>query len=242
MKIPKGGATEGRERLRHFVEGRARDYAATRNDLDGTVSGLSPWIRYGALMASEVRDAVVARMGKESAAKFVSELGWRDYWHRVYVEVGERIWEDLRPSATGNPASLYSEELPPDVMAGRTGLRCMDSFVAELVASGTMHNHARMWFASWVVHWLRIKWQAGAKFFLAHLLDADIASNNLSWQWVAGTFSSKPYIFNRQNLDRFSKGRFCSGCHFRENCPFEGTYEELEARLFPRLARRVEHP
>ncbi len=239
MKIPKGGAIEGRERLGRFVDERARDYAATRNDLDGAVSGLSPWIRHGALMASEVRDFVVARLGKESAAKFVSELGWRDYWHRVYVEVGERIWDDLRPSATGNPASLYREELPPEVLKAKTGLQCMDFFVGELTESGTMHNHARMWFASWVVHWLRVKWQAGASFFLTHLLDADIASNNLSWQWVAGTFSNKPYIFNRQNIERFSKGRFCAKCDVRESCPFDATYEELERRLFP---RRIPHP
>lgn len=237
MEIPQGGAKSGRERLRRFVDGSVSSYARTRNDLDGSVSGLSPWIRHGALMMSEVRDAVVGKIGIEASAKFVSELGWRDYWQRVYVEIGDGIWRDLRPGTTGLDPSAYQDELPPEVVNATSGLACMDSFSRELVASGNMHNHARMWFASWVVHWLRVKWQAGARFFLTHLLDADIASNNLSWQWVAGTFSSKPYIFNRENLERFSGGQFCGNCAARDCCPFDATYEELEKRLFPPRGR-----
>lgn len=236
-KAFKGGFTAGRQRLREFLEGPAAEYSRTRNDLDGSVSGLSPWIRHGALTLCEVRDAVVRQIGVGAATKFVSELAWRDYWQRVYVDVGDRIWEDLMPSSAGHPASSYRQDLPAEVVSASTGLNCMDSFVRELVASGTMHNHARMWFASWIVHWLRVRWQAGARFFLAHLLDADIASNNLSWQWVAGTFSRKPYIFNRDNLDRFSGGRFCGACGMRANCPFDASYEDLESRLFPQRHR-----
>lgn len=233
MGKPQGGTTKGRERLRSFLDGPALHYAKTRNDLDGSVSGLSPWIRHGALMATEVRDAVVAQIGVDASAKFVSELAWREYWQRVYVQVGSQIWDDLKPSATGNTPDVYSQNLPDSVASGNSGLACMDSFVQELVQSGTMHNHARMWFASWVVHWLHIKWQAGARFFLRHLLDADIASNNLSWQWVAGTFSSKPYVFNRENLERFSGGRYCDSCAARARCPFEDSYENLTKKLFP---------
>ena len=233
MGKPQGGTTKGLERLRSFLDGPALQYAKTRNDLDGSVSGLSPWIRHGALMATDVRDAVVAQIGVDASAKFVSELGWREYWHRVYVEVGSQIWDDLRPSATGNAPDVYSQDLPDSVSSGNSGLACMDSFVRELVHSGTMHNHARMWFASWVVHWLHVKWQAGARFFLRHLLDADIASNNLSWQWVAGTFSSKPYVFNRENLERFSGGLYCDSCAARARCPFDDSYENLAKKLFP---------
>jgi len=64
-------------------------------------------------------------------------------------------------------------------------------------------------------------------------LDADIASNNLSWQWVAGTFSSKPYVFNRENLERFSGGLYCDSCAARARCPFDDSYENLAKKLFP---------
>jgi deoxyribodipyrimidine photo-lyase len=83
------------------------------------------------------------------------------------------------------------------------------------------------------VHWRRVRWQAGARWFLQHLLDGDPASNNLSWQWVASSFSHKPYLFNRANLERFSAGRYCVSCPLaRAGCPFEASYEALQARLF----------
>jgi deoxyribodipyrimidine photo-lyase len=99
-----------------------------------------------------------------------------------------------------------------------------------------------MWLASYVVHWRKVRWQAGARWFLRHLLDGDPASNNLSWQWVASAFSVKPYIFNRANLERFSGGRYCGDCPRAGaggasrpgGCPFESSYENLQARLFGR--------
>ena len=135
MGKPQGGTTKGLERLRSFLDGPALQYAKTRNDLDGSVTGLSPWIRHGALMATDVSDAVVAQIGVDASAKFVSELGWREYWHRVYVEVGSQIWDDLKPSATGHSPDVYSQDLPDSVSSGDSGLVCMDSFVRELVHS-----------------------------------------------------------------------------------------------------------
>jgi len=87
------------------------------------------------------------------------------------------------------------------------------------------------------VHWRRIRWQAGAQWFLRHLLDGDPASNNLSWQWVASSFSHKPYFFNRANLERYSDGRYCQDCALSaKGCPFEASYEQLEQRLFQQQA------
>jgi deoxyribodipyrimidine photo-lyase len=81
-----------------------------------------------------------------------------------------------------------------------------------------------------------VRWQAGAQWFLRHLLDGDPASNNLSWQWVASSFSHKPYFFNRGNLERYSNGSFCRSCALREQgCPFDASYEQLEAELFKPL-------
>ena len=98
---------------------------------------------------------------------------------------------------------------------------------------GYLHNHARMWLAGYVVHWRKVKWQAGARWFLQHLLDGDPASNNLSWQWVASTYSHKPYFYNRENVEKYSDGKYCAECPLYGRCDFEGSYPSLEKRLFP---------
>jgi deoxyribodipyrimidine photo-lyase len=211
-------------------------YARSRNFLDGANTGLSPYLRHGVLTLAEVRDAALARVAQPlEAEKLISELGWRDYWQRLYVQWGEGIWRDREPIKTGFAAASYASELPPELLAATTGLNCMDSFSRQLQQTGWLHNHARMWVNAYVVHWLRVRWQAGARWFLEHLLDGDPASNNLSWQWGASTFSNKPYFFNRENLERFTNGSLCAQCALRTRCPLEGTYEALETRLFPKL-------
>jgi deoxyribodipyrimidine photo-lyase len=108
----------------------------------------------------------------------------------------------------------------------------MDGFRNELVTHGWLHNHARMWMAAYLVHWRRVHWRAGANWFLEHLLDGDPASNHLSWQWVASSFSHKPYFFNRENLERYSNGLYCQDCPSNKSCPFDRSYEQLEQQLF----------
>ena len=213
-------------------------YGRSRNHLDGAVTRLSPHIRHGALSLVEVREAVfvwLERSGQPpvAAQKLINELGWRDYWQRLWRQLGDGIWRDQEPLKTGHAPERYTAALPADLLEARTGLACMDGFATELIHTGWLHNHARMWLAAYVVHWRRIQWQAGARWFLQHLLDGDPASNNLSWQWVASSFSSKPYIFNRENLERFSSGRFCRDCALAgAGCPFEASYDELQGRLF----------
>ncbi|MFM7636006.1 MAG: FAD-binding domain-containing protein [Cyanobacteriota bacterium] len=250
-------------------------YAATRNHLDGAVTRLSPYIRHGVLTLAEVREAVFDRLrqlqpppsaaqgdllGTEGEAqgwspaqrrvgeKLINELGWRDYWQRLWLQLGDGIWEDREPLKTGHRPDSYAPELPGDLASAATGLACIDGFASELMDTGWLHNHARMWLASYVVHWRRVRWQAGARWFLSHLLDGDPASNNLSWQWVASSFSHKPYLFNRANLERFSSQRYCQGCPKAqgggatspEGCPFETSYEHLQARLFRPMGWRSE--
>ncbi len=211
-------------------------YAATRNHLHGAVTKLSAYLRHGVLTLEEVRRVALQRAGAK-AEKLVQELAWRDYWQRVYERIGDGVWKDRESYKTGWRPADYQAKLPADIAAGGTGLECMDSFARELRTTGYLHNHARMWVAAYVVHWRRVRWQAGAAWFLEHLLDGDPASNNLSWQWVASTFAPKPYYFNRNNLEQFTDGKYCRDCpHYRSGCPFEATYDELQARLFPRAA------
>ena len=208
-------------------------YARSRNHVDGAVSRLSPWIRHGVLSLAEVRDAALARVARpEDAEKFVAELGWRDYWRQVQAALGDRIRSDIEPPARTwrRPTALAA--VPDDVLEARTGMACIDAFVRSLHATGWLQNHERMWLASWLVHGRGVHWLAGADWFLTHLLDGDPASNHLSWQWVAGTFSAKPYLFNRENLEQFTSGRHCSDCPLLGRCDVEGSYEAIDARVF----------
>jgi len=208
-------------------------YRASRNYLDGDVTRLSPYLRHGILTLKQVKETAFSKVKDPlQVTKFVTELAWRDYWQRLYSSIGNGVWQDREESKTGWPPSAYAESLPPDLTSGQTGLACIDAFTQELRTTGYLHNHARMWFAAYVVHFRRLSWKAGALFFLSHLLDGDPASNNLSWQWVASTFAHKPYFFNRENLEKYTKGRYCKSCPKRGHCDFEGSYEELSEKLF----------
>jgi deoxyribodipyrimidine photo-lyase len=93
-------------------------------------------------------------------------------------------------------------------LAGRTGIEGFDDWARELVTTGYLHNHARMWFASIWVFTLRLPWELGAAFFYEHLLDGDVASNTLSWRWVAGLQTpGKTYVARADNIAHYTDGR-----------------------------------
>jgi deoxyribodipyrimidine photo-lyase len=210
-------------------------YTKSRNFFTGAVTRLSPYLRYGVLSLAEVKKYVMQKVKQpDEATKLINELGWRDYWQRLYGKLKDGIWSDREDYKTGHTPKDYTSELPEDLKAGTTGRVCIDSFSRDLREIGYLHNHARLWLAAYMVHWRRIRWQTGAKWFLEHLLDGDPASNNMSWQWVASTFSHKPYFFNRENLERYTEGVYCRQCPLYGHCDFEGSYEELEQRLFPK--------
>ncbi len=237
----RGGRAAAEAQLQRLQAGKT--YEKTRNDLNGTVSRLSPYIRHGVLSLAEVRDFVLQQVNHpEDAEKFINELAVREYWQRVYAQIGDGIWDDCEDYKTGFDAEEYANEIPVDIQIGKTGLACIDAFIAELYTTGYLHNHARMWLAAYLIHWRKIRWQSGAVWFLTHLLDGDPASNNLSWQWVASTFSSKPYYFNRENLERFSAGVYCQNCPLYGQCDFEGSYETLAANLFPNVDLQPAQP
>lgn len=228
-----GGRVMAEKRLR--VSKFGVEYAQTRGHFTGNVTRLSPYIRHGVLSLAEVRDMALSQVSRlEDVEKFVNELAWRDYWQRVYAQMGDKIWQDLEPYKTGFSASDYADELPYDIRHGDTGVRFIDDLCKELFEQGYLHNHGRMWLSAYIVHWRRVKWQAGARWFLEHLVDGDPASNNLSWQWVASTYSHKPYFYNWDNVIRFT-GKKYAALNFRllGNEAFVGTYEQIAKRLFP---------
>lgn len=181
---------------------RPNDYARSRNALEGAVTGLSPYITHSLVSVPEVLAAVNAQHALDMQHKFVFELGWREYFRHVWKFRGTGIMDSLHDGPL--PETRYAKSLPMDIRQAATGVPVIDRAVRTLYDKGYLHNHARMWLASYVVHIRKVHWRAGADWLYAHLLDGDLASNHLSWQWVAGTGSSKPYLFNADNVARFA--------------------------------------
>ena len=177
-------------------------YARTRNALDGAVTGLSPYITHGFVTLTDVLAGVATHNTLDMQHKFVFELGWRAYFRHVWQHRGEGILRSLHEGPL--PDDAYAIELPADIRQGCTGVPVVDEAVRTLYATGMLHNHARMWLASYVVHVRKVHWRAGADWLYGHLLDGDLASNHLSWQWVAGTGSHKRYLFNADNVARYA--------------------------------------
>ena len=181
-------------------------YARSRNSLDGAVTRLSPYITHGLVSPTAVAAAVAQRHSLTPQHKLVQELGWRAFFHHVANHRGAGILQSLHAGA--KPDADYLPQLPDDIRQARSGVPAIDMAVRTLYASGWLHNHARMWLASYVVHVRGVHWRAGADWLLAHLVDGDRASNHLSWQWIAGTASHKPYLFNADNVARYAGAGF----------------------------------
>ncbi len=203
-------------------------YARSRNALEGAVTRLSPYLTHGLLSLAEVYRLINARHPLDAQHKLVFELGWRAYYRHVWAHVGDGIHQSLRPGLL--PDEVYSQTIPKDITEARTGIPAIDMAVRSLYETGYVHNHARMWLASYVVHLRKVHWHVGAQWMLGHLLDGDLASNHLSWQWVAGTGSSKPYLFNAENVAKYAPADWHS----------PGTVIDTSYETLDRLARSAQ--
>ncbi|MCX7839683.1 MAG: DNA photolyase family protein [Anaerolineae bacterium] len=200
-RFARGGESEGQKLARAFFH-RAdglRAYRDTRDFLarDAT-SHLSPHLHFGTVSVRElVRAAREADAGKQGKA-WIDELVWREFyahvlWHFPYAARGafKREYDNI---AWENDAQKFAAWC-----AGRTGYPIVDAGMRQLNATGWMHNRARMIVASFLTKDLLIDWRWGEKYFLQHLIDGDMASNNGGWQWSAGTGTdAQPFfrIFN----------------------------------------------
>ncbi|HXC59689.1 MAG TPA: deoxyribodipyrimidine photo-lyase [Steroidobacteraceae bacterium] len=188
------GEAAARKVLRRFVEQQLPQYAQQRDQPDlTTTSQLSPYLHHGELSARQVWTAVLKageRQGMKPQAvrtgKFCAELIWREFATQQLV---------LHPSLPDRPRSPQFERLPwrDDAREfrawtqGRTGIPIVDAGMRELWHTGWMHNRVRMITASFLVKNLLQDWRTGERWFWDTLVDADLASNALNWQWVAGT-------------------------------------------------------
>ncbi len=180
----------------------AARYAQTRNHLNGAVSELSPYLTHGLIRLPQALSELPAGPDLPIGHKWLAELGWREFFRHVWDHAGDAILRPMRPGVL--PESAYAPDIPADVLEGRTGTPVIDQAVRTLYTQGMLHNHARMWLASYLIHVRRVHWKTGADWMVSHLIDGDLASNHLSWQWIAGTFSIKPYLFNAGNVARFA--------------------------------------
>jgi deoxyribodipyrimidine photo-lyase len=203
-------------RLKRFVPLAGRDYARLRNyDLpsDGHphVSRLSPYLRHRVLTEAEVVEAVLGRHSQAAVEKFIQEVFWRSYW-KGWLELRPSVWADYRRGLDRALAEVARDaELARNVAraeAGETDIAAFNAWMSELIETGYLHNHARMWMASIWIFTLGLPWQIGADLFLRHLLDGDPASNTLSWRWVAGLQTQgKHYIARSSNIAKYTDGR-----------------------------------
>lgn len=205
----------GLARLHDFAPAAGRQYAAERNHDRGpheqpAVSQLSPYLRHRLITEEEVVSHVLAEHSLSAAEKFVQEVYWRTYW-KGWLEQRPSVFTRYEHGAVTARDGLGEdgEALLAAAEAGRAGIEGFDDWARQLVDTGYLHNHARMWFASIWIFTLHLPWQLGAEFFLAHLLDGDPASNTLSWRWVAGLQTrGKTYLATADNIARYTDGRF----------------------------------
>ena len=212
-----GTRAAGLAAMQAFVPGMGLRYAQGRNYDKGRgnhtdVSMLSPYLRRRLITEREVVAAAIDAHGRDEASKFIEEVIWRGYY-KGWLERRPQVWDAYSADLDADLASLKRDRrLRRDIEraeTGQTGLDYFDSWAQELVATGYLHNHARMWFASIWIFTLELPWRLGADFFYRHLLDGDAAANTLNWRWAAGLHTrGKPYPATRQNIATFTNGRF----------------------------------
>ncbi len=178
------GETAARARMNAWFGDGLGAYHHRHDDLaaDAT-SHLSPYLHLGFLSAAELVAKAADQPGPGSDA-FVRQLAWRDFHHQLLAARPAAAWQDYRPRADRWTEDDSAAEA---WQAGRTGYPLVDAGMRQLAATGWMHNRARLVAGSFLTKTLHLDWRLGARHFLDHLLDGDLANNNLNWQWVAGT-------------------------------------------------------
>lgn len=192
--------TDYKEIIQRIAKINPVKYGSTRNYINGAVTYLSPYISRGVIATKQVFEAVLKR-GYHPAQieKFIQELAWRDYWQQVWIAKGDAINADLKREQT----SVSNYEIPQAIIKAKTGIEAIDKAILEFYKTGYLHNHIRMYIAAISCNIGQSHWKHPAQWMYYHLLDADWASNALSWQWVAGSNSNKKYVANQDNINKY---------------------------------------
>jgi deoxyribodipyrimidine photo-lyase len=175
-------------------------YGQTRNYLKGKVTYLSPYISRGVISTKQILERIISKGYKlYEIESFVKELLWRDYFQRVWQHLGDQIFTDIN----NQQRPVVSRHIPTNLLHANTGIEGIDTSIKSLYETGYVHNHCRMYTAMLTTNLAHTHWLEPANWYYYHLLDGDLASNHLSWQWVCGAFSSKKYIANQENINKY---------------------------------------
>ena len=198
------GETGAHGRLKAFLDSGLKGYGTKRDRPDlPHVSRLSPHLHHGEISPRQIWWATHRRTDRDEsltkdAEKFLSEVGWREFSYNLLFHFPDLPEKNLRDQFDGYPWRTSEADLKA-WRTGMTGYPMVDAGMRELWATGYMHNRVRMIAASFLIKHLRLHWREGEAWFWDTLVDADLANNSASWQWVAGSGAdAAPYfrIFN----------------------------------------------
>ncbi|MGI9501690.1 MAG: cryptochrome/photolyase family protein [Geminicoccaceae bacterium] len=191
-------------RLQRFMDEAMAGYSDKRNrpDIEGT-SCLSPHLHFGEISPHRCWQAIEDRLaeggkGAKGGRSFLRELVWREFSYHLLFHWPDLPEKAFRPEFENFPWDEDQAALKA-WQRGLTGYPIVDAGMRELWQTGWMHNRVRMIVASFLIKDLMIPWQVGETWFWDTLVDADLANNAASWQWVAGSGAdAAPYfrVFN----------------------------------------------
>ena len=206
-------------------------YRATRNFGNGAITQLSPYISRGAISTSSIFEHLKT-LGLQwfDIEGLVQQLAWRDYFQNVWKVEKDGIFSDLKQPQE----NVESNGIPTAILKGETGIQILDNAVKSLYETGYLHNHLRMYLASICCNIAHCHWSEPAKWLYSNLLDGDLASNHLSWQWVAGSFSNKKYFANQDNLNKYFGGT-------QKGTFLDVEYDDFETLKTPDLLKETQH-
>ena len=208
------------------------EYARSRNYLNGSVTYLSPYISRGVISTRKILQSILEKgFTPAQSLKFIQELAWREYFQRVWQHLEDDILDDIRRTRTG----VNNRQISAALINAATGIESIDKGINELYETGYMHNHLRMYVASIACNVAKSYWDMPSRWMYYHLLDGDIASNTCSWQWVAGSFSSKQYFANQENINKYTGSK-------QINTYLDKAYDELAEQNIPEPLNKLISP
>ena len=199
--------------LSYFIENKLATYSKLRNFIvdnenKSTTSFLSPYITHGILNETEIIKESLKKHSFSKCDKFISEVLWRVYW-RGWLEIRPKVWRDYIYNLKSLNEDFKHNQNYRIALEGNTNIKCFNDWVYELKQTNYLHNHVRMWFASIWIFTLNLPWELGAAFFMKYLHDGDIATNTLSWRWVAGIQTiGKNYLAKEWNIRKFTNEKY----------------------------------
>jgi deoxyribodipyrimidine photo-lyase len=174
-------------------------YSRSRNFINGAVTYLSPYIARGVVSLPMIKTAILNNHKFYEAEKLIQELAWREYFQRVWQHHNTNIFTDLKQPQQ----AVVHHQIPTAILNASSNIEGIDKAISTLYETGYMHNHCRMYTAMLTCNIAKSHWQLPSQWLYYHLLDGDLSSNALSWQWVAGSFSSKKYVANQENINKY---------------------------------------